>query len=60
MTETCENEYTEYINLPEPVGWWIIGDGYYNGVYKKPNRFHRFITTLLLGWEWKDNDCRDL
>lgn len=48
-----------YIEEPKPVGWWIIGKGYarmYNAVYQKPNRFHRFMTTLLLGWEWKDNN----
>lgn len=46
-----------YIEEPKPVGWWIIGKGYarmYNAVYQKPNIFHRFMTTFLLGWEWKD------
>ena len=59
MNKLKDIDYTEYINLPEPVGWWKIGYGNYGtsfAVYKKPNRFHRFMTTLLLGWRWTPNN----
>jgi hypothetical protein len=42
---------------PKQVGRWIIIPGPTNtsvAAYKKPNRFHIFMTELLLGWEWVD------
>lgn len=56
MNKQKDIDYTEYINIPEPVGWWKIGYGTSFAVYKKPNRFHRFMTTLLLGWRWTPNN----
>jgi hypothetical protein len=36
------------------VGCWQLNDSYRISMTKKPNAFHRFMTTLLLGWEWID------
>jgi hypothetical protein len=40
------------------VGYWLIGreaPSYIKfAIYKKPSRFHRFMTTLLLGWKWEE------
>ena len=42
----------------KPVGHWVLGRTNYSSlrftICKKPNRFHRFMTKLLLGWEWED------
>ena len=47
--------------FPTYAGSWKVGEGFYVSLTKKPNAFHRFMTTLLLGWEWIDlesaNDC---
>jgi len=37
---------------PAYAGCWQLTDSYRISVTKKPNAFHRFMTTLLLGWEW--------
>jgi hypothetical protein len=41
-----------------PVGHWVLGRTDYSSIrfaiFKKPNRFHRFMTNLLLGWKWED------
>jgi len=39
---------------PAYAGCWQLTDSYRISVTKKPNAFHRFMTTLLLGWEWVD------
>ena len=43
---------------PSPVGYWLIGKCEYSylkfSIFKKPNLFHRYMTTLLLGWKWED------
>ena len=44
------------VTLPNCVGYWLLNDSFIIPVTKKRNRFHRFMTTLLLGWEWKEND----
>jgi hypothetical protein len=45
---------------PAPMGYWVIGKSNWGqtqfAIYKKPNKLHRFMTKLLLGWEWLDND----
>jgi hypothetical protein len=41
--------------VPTYVGCWQLNDSLLLSVTKKPNAFHRFMTTLLLGWEWIDN-----
>ncbi len=46
----------QFVKTPEPVGFWLISPAPNHTqfpVYKKPNRFHRFMTTLLLGWKWQ-------
>jgi hypothetical protein len=40
--------------FPQYVGGWKVGDYLHFSLTKKPNAFHRFMTTLLLGWEWTD------
>jgi len=40
--------------FPQYVGGWKVGEGFDVPLTKKPNAFHRFMTTLLLGWEWVD------
>jgi hypothetical protein len=42
--------------FPTYAGSWKVGEGFYVSLTKKPNAFHRCMTTLLLGWEWIDND----
>lgn len=42
---------------PEPVGYYDIGGppwGMYVAIYSRPNRFHRFMVRLILGWAWRD------
>jgi hypothetical protein len=36
------------------AGYWQLGGYLRFSLTKKPNAFHRFMTTLLLGWEWID------
>ena len=46
----------KFLQLPEPVGYWRITPSPNHtqfAVYKRLNRFHRFMTTLLLGWKWQ-------
>jgi hypothetical protein len=48
-------DFTE-LHIPTPVGAWVISPGPTKTVlpiYRMPSRFHRFMTTLLLGWEWR-------
>jgi hypothetical protein len=55
MTESLFRAAKFY--YPKQVGRWIITPGPAEtsfAVYKKPNRFHIFMTELLLGWEWID------
>jgi len=44
---------------PTPKGFWVIGKSNWGqtqfAMYKKPNRLHRLMTKLLLGWDWVDN-----
>lgn len=42
--------------IPTYAGYWQIGgdQGLRVSLTKKPNAIHRFMTTLLLGWEWVD------
>jgi len=45
---------------PKPKGWWAIGKCHWGqtqfAMYTKPNRLHRLMTKILLGWDWLDND----
>ena len=40
--------------IPTYAGYWQLGGYLHFSLTKKPNAFHRFMTTLLLGWEWID------
>ena len=46
--------YAAKLVVPAYVGYWQLGGSCRVSVTKKPNAFHRFMTTLLLGWEWID------
>ena len=53
--------YATKLVFPTYAGYWQLGGYLRFSLTKKPNAFHRFMTTLLLGWEWIDlesaNDC---
>ena len=53
MTESTT--YTAKFVTPIYVGCWQLNNSYRISMTTKPNAFHRFMTTLLLGWEWIDN-----
>ena len=47
---------SQFIGVDEPVGYLHIGDGYTISYYKKlPNKFHRFMQWLFLGFRWEEN-----
>jgi len=52
MTESPT--YTAKLVFPTYVGCWQLNDSFRFSLTQKPNAFHRFMTTLLLGWEWID------
>ena len=37
-----------------PVGWWVIGDGFHVALYKKPTAEHIKNHQEMLGWKWRD------
>lgn len=41
-------------SMTQYVGYWRVNDYFYISVFKRPNRFHRMMTKLLLGWVWVD------
>jgi hypothetical protein len=46
--------YASKLAFPTYVGYWRLGGHLHFPLTKKPNAFHRLMTTLLLGWEWID------
>ena len=46
--------YAAKLVYPTYIGSWQLDDSFRVPMTKKPNAFHRFMTTLLLGWEWID------
>jgi hypothetical protein len=42
------------ISVPQHVGHWVISGNFHVYVKKRPNRLNRFMTRVLLGWEWAD------
>ena len=59
MADHIDSPY-EIGALPDPKGYWIIGKSSWGHtqfvMYSKPSRLHRFMTKLLLGWDWQNND----
>jgi hypothetical protein len=57
MTDHPESLY-QLVSPPTPKGYWILQQSSYGrvqfAVHKKPNKLHRFMTKLLLGWDWVD------
>lgn len=42
------------MSFPKPTGFLHIGDGVSFSYYHKlPNRFHRFMQRLILGFRWE-------
>lgn len=44
--------------MPEPSDWELVIGGEYGIIYtptkgKEPNRFHRFMQGLVLGFKWR-------
>lgn len=48
-------EYTGFsIGWDKPIGILKINESFTINIYKKlPNRFHRFMARLLLGWKYE-------
>lgn len=43
------------IGFPKPIGTLKINENFVIPVYDKmPNRFHRMMAKILLGWEYKE------
>lgn len=42
------------ISTPQYIGHWTIVENLRVFTTKKPNVIHRYVTKLLLGWEWKN------
>ena len=40
--------------VPKPIGNYTMNRELHFNFAHKPNWFHRKMTYLLLGWEWKD------
>jgi hypothetical protein len=59
MTDCLESQY-RFSTPPAPKGYWVVGKSSFGqtrfAIYKKPNKLHRLITKLLLGWDWLGND----
>lgn len=57
-----EDEVITPFNVKQPVGHWILDTG--NGeivysMYKKPNWFVRFMTSICFDLRWEDVDEYD-
>lgn len=43
------------ISYPKPIGTLKVNESFVISVYTKmPNRFHRMMAKILLGWEYKE------
>lgn len=52
------NNYNLPVDFPKPVGELKINEGFMIQIYKKlPNRFHRWMAKVLLGWIYTDLDA---
>ena len=40
---------------PAYVGRWEIASNFFVSTIKKPNWFHRKMTSLFFGWKWHDD-----
>ena len=44
------------IDFPKPIGTLTIHKGFTVSIYTKlPNRFHRWMAKILLGWTYTEN-----
>jgi hypothetical protein len=49
------NDWNKHrMTMPKYVGQWVISPGVMISLEKKPNRLVRFMTKLLLNWDWRD------
>jgi len=46
--------YQKVIKKQKQVGSYKIGKSFHVFFEKKPNWIHRFLSRVLLGWEWQD------
>ena len=46
--------YQKVIKKQKQVGSYKIGKSFHVFFEKKPNLIHRFLSKVLLGWEWQD------
>jgi hypothetical protein len=46
--------YQKVIKKQKQVGSYKIGKSFHVFFEKKPNLIHRFLSRVLLGWEWQD------
>ena len=47
--------FSEIKSSTLPVGYWVIGEGFYVAVYKKPTDEHIKNHEELLGWKFKNH-----
>lgn len=53
--EVTENDYE--LTMPKPIGTLKINENFSILLYDKlPNRFHRWMARVLLGWEYKEKN----
>ena len=55
MTSAIDNEIRiSTLSTDKPTGYIHIGEGFTISYYKKlPNRFHRFMQQIILGFKWE-------
>ena len=56
ISGSCLDTSKLYLDMcfPKPTGFLHIGDGVTFSYYHKlPNRFHRFMQRLILGFRWE-------
>lgn len=47
---------TMSVNFPKTAGRYYLSDNFSVDIAVKPSWLHRFMTKLLLGWEWRDHE----
>jgi len=48
-----ENKIGFTIQQPKVVGYWNTG-GVHFAMFRKPNRFQRWMHNVFFGWTWRD------
>ena len=51
------NDYAFSASFPKPVGVLVINENFSIMLYKKmPNKFHRWMARILLGWKYEERE----